>query len=58
MLSYKILFQNVIKILPTTYQNKSKMPGNIGSPRFICKKWEVILTIQKPLSKIFGEKTV
>ena len=25
--TYETLFQNFIKILPTIYQNKSKMPG-------------------------------
>ena len=41
------MFQNVIKILPTIYQNKSKMSQKIGSALFIYKKWEVLSTICK-----------
>ena len=38
MFLYETLFQNVIKILPITYQNKTKMPEKIGSAWFDYKK--------------------
>ena len=44
---YEILFENVITILPTTYQNKTKMPEKIGSAWFLYKKWQVIAIIYK-----------
>ena len=44
---YETLFENVITILPVTYQNRTKMPGKIGSVWFIFKKWKVISTIYK-----------
>ena len=44
---YKTLFENVITILPITYQNKTKMTGKIGSTWFIYKKFQVISTIYK-----------
>ena len=52
---YEILFRKVIKILPTIYQNKTKMPGKNRKcliAWFICKKWQVISTIYKLLEYI------
>ena len=42
---HETLFENVITVLPITYQNKTKMPGNIGSVRFIYENWQVISAI-------------
>ena len=50
---YETLFENVITILPVTYQNRTKMPGKIGSVWFIFKKWKVISTIYKPFEYNF-----
>ena len=44
---YETFFKKVIKILPITYQNKTTMPGKIGSAWFIYKKWQVISIIYK-----------
>ena len=44
---YGTLFEIVITILLITYQNKTKMPGKIGSAWSIYKRWQVISTIYK-----------
>ena len=35
------LFENIITILPITYQHKTKIPGKIGSAWFIYKKYKL-----------------
>ena len=44
---YGTLLEIVMTSLPIIYQNKTKLPRKIGSFWFICKKWEIILTIYK-----------
>ena len=45
---YETLFQNIIKLLATIYQNKTKMPGKKWEVSwFIYKKNQVVLTIYK-----------
>ena len=50
---YETLFKNIITILPTTYQNKTKIPGKNRKTWFVYKKWQVITTIYKLLPYIF-----
>ena len=40
-------FENVIKILPITYQNKTKMPGKNRNCLIIYKKRQITSTIYK-----------
>ena len=46
---YETLFENVITILPTTYQKKTKKKylEKIASAWFISRKWKVVPTIHK-----------
>ena len=41
---YEALFQNIMKVLFTIYQNKTKTPGKIGSVWFSYKRQYVICT--------------
>ena len=42
---YEALFQNIMKVLFTIYQNKTKTPGKIGIVWFSYKRQYVICTI-------------
>ena len=44
---YGTVFQGVLKILPITYQNKTKMPGK--NKKCLYKKWKIISTIYELL---------